>query len=172
MSSGEKITILKDHPKAEDYRMLIENAWKDLHHSRLQEWSSLGVVTGVHLVAIQIVRYSEELRVLIPSRNLPAIAFAISILFALIGAAITCRHRKIMSTKMNWIWDSEIKLGLMKTEKNNYGIIEAKNVNIQRAMSTDRFMLPRIASVSFFILVFYVIFVLIDLIIIVGLLSG
>jgi len=168
MTSGEKILILDKHPKAEDYRMLVENSWKDLHHSRLQEWSSLGVVTGVHLVAIQIVRYSDKIRDLIPGIYLLSIAFAIGILFALIGAAITCRHRKIMSTKMNWILDAESKLGLMKTEKNVWGIIEDKQVDIQEAMSNDRYMVPRVGSVSFFILVFYAIFVLFDIIIIIA----
>jgi hypothetical protein len=170
MSSAEEIKILKDHPAAEDYRMLIENAWKDLHHSRLQEWSSLGVVTGFHLVAIQIVRSSEELKILISGQYLSATAFVIGILFALIGAAITCRHRKIMGTKMNWIWDAEKKLGLMWTKQNIWGIIDPKDVNIQLANHKRRFIRPKFGSVSNFILMFYVIFVIVDITIIADLL--
>ena len=180
MSSAEEMEILKDHPEGEDYRMLIENAWKDLHHSRLQEWSSLVVVAGVHLAAIQIVRYSDELKNLISVQYLSTTAFAIGTFFALIGAAITCRHRKIMSTKMSWIKDAEKKLGLMKPEQNNdaeekldlmkpeqnnYGIINPKDVKVPSIR-------PRFGSVSFFILMFYVIFVIVDMVIISGLFKG
>ena len=172
MASDEDRIILENHPDAEDYRMLIENAWKDLHHSRLQEWSSLVVVTGVHWAAIQILEYSNEIDKLnlFSIRHVLATAFAIGTLFALFGAAITCRHRKIMSTKMKWITDSEFKLGLMKDDKqdekqNEKGIIISKDVKIPS-------LWPQVGSVSFFILVFYGILVIVDMFIIAGLLKG
>ncbi len=35
--------------RKEDYRLIIEREWADIHHSRVQEWTCLGVVTGTHL---------------------------------------------------------------------------------------------------------------------------
>ncbi|MEE4599981.1 MAG: hypothetical protein V2J65_01765 [Desulfobacteraceae bacterium] len=111
--------------------------------------------------------YSEELKILISGQYLTTTAFAIGTLFALIGAAITCRHRKIMSTKINWIFDAEIKLGLIKTEQNKYGIINPEDVKIPIPN-----IWPRFGSVSFFILVFYALFIIVDIFIIAGFLEG
>jgi len=42
----------------ENYRLLIEREWADLHHSRVQEWTALGVVAGAHLGLIQLASFA------------------------------------------------------------------------------------------------------------------
>jgi hypothetical protein len=37
----------------------LQNEWADLHHSRVQEWTALGVVAGVHLGLAQAVSFAE-----------------------------------------------------------------------------------------------------------------
>ena len=84
-------------PLPEDYRVLIEREWVDLHHSRVQEWTALGVVTGAHLGLIQLVNLVSD-----ASGPVPIVAgfsgfFAAA--FSILGALMTCRHRQLMKVK-------------------------------------------------------------------------
>jgi hypothetical protein len=105
-------------PKREDYRMVISDAWKDMHHSRVQEWSSLGVVSAMHVAIIQLLNFISKNNTG-GNQNLTSYSYIIffagiiGIFFALIGIGLTYRHRKILITKLNWITIAQYKLGLM-----------------------------------------------------------
>lgn len=101
----------------------IQNEWADLHHSRVQEWTALGLVAGVHLGLAQAVSFAEGKH---PSLSLGPLVVAAAMLggaFAVLGTLITLRHRHLMKVKLNWIYQAEEKLGLIMNEHNPGGII-------------------------------------------------
>jgi hypothetical protein len=108
----------------ENYKLLIETEWKDVHHSRIQEWSALGVIAAAHIGLIQLLNFIHSL---IKTGNLyPYLVFVcclIALLFCVIGILMTCRHRRLMWIKLNWIFEAEEKLRLIKTQDNPNGII-------------------------------------------------
>ena len=97
--------------------------WADLHHSRLQEWTALGVVAGVHLGLAQVVNLAVGKYPLLTLSGLTVGAATIGAAFAFLGILITFRHRHLMKVKLNWIFQAEEKLGLIKDEGNPDGII-------------------------------------------------
>ena len=105
----------------------IQNEWADLHHSRLQEWTALGVVAGIHLGLAQAVNVVDGKH---PSVTLGSLVLAAAMLggaFAILGILIILRHRHLMRVKLNWIYQAEEKLGLIKDEQNPNGIIPIKD---------------------------------------------
>lgn len=57
-------------PNPEDYRLIVEREWADIHHSRIQEWAVLGIVTGAHLGLIQLAKIVKEASVSISTPKL------------------------------------------------------------------------------------------------------
>lgn len=106
----------EERPSPETLRSFITNEWADLHHSRVQEWTALGIVAGVHVVALQFASFLIEKHAAIPPRTLLPVASAIAAAFAVFGILITCRHRRVMNVKLNWIFQAEDKLGLIYDE--------------------------------------------------------
>ena len=107
-----------------DYRLLIETEWKDIHHSRIQEWSALGIIAAIHLGLIQLLKFISDPQISGVLNEIPTlICCFIATLFAVIGVLMVCRHRRLMWIKLNWIYEAEEKLGLIKTEENQDGII-------------------------------------------------
>ena len=109
----------------DNYRFIIEDAWRDIHHSRNQDWTALGVVFAAHF---GILKFVEFLNRKIPSsqidNDLYIIGGAIGFVLAFIGALVAFRHRSLLKLKMKWITSAEIKLGLLKTDENPDGIID------------------------------------------------
>lgn len=109
---------------AENYRFFIENEWKDIHHSRIQEWSALGLISGIHIGLIQLLKLINETDFF---KNLidflTPICCIIALVFSVIGILMVCRHRRLMWIKLNWIFEAEEKLGLIKDSENPDGII-------------------------------------------------
>ena len=152
----------------ENYKFLIENEWKDIHHSRVQEWSALGVITATHIGLVQIV---EQLNAIEKIVNIFPYLLTISCLlgftFCILGILMTCRHRNLMWIKLNWIFEAEEKLGLIKSNENIDGIIPkdfkmGKNIN-KKELVWNKLMWPRFLSTSWLIIFFYMILALIDL---------
>jgi hypothetical protein len=111
-------------PERQDYRLLIETEWKDIHHSRIQEWSALGIITAAQLGLIQLLKFIYDSQITSSLIEIfTPICCIIAILFSIIGILMVCRHRRLMWIKLNWIYESEQKLGLIKTEGNQHGII-------------------------------------------------
>ena len=150
-------------PTPDDYRLIVEREWADLHHSRIQEWTALGVVTGAHLGLIQLVKLAKEASISISTPNLVVFASIIGALFSILGALMTCRHRQLMKVKLGWIYEAEVHLGLIKTPGNeNEGIIpEAAKMKIPLEWKSLSF--PRILSTSGIILCFYLTLLAIDI---------
>lgn len=148
--------------KREALLTLMKTEWADIHHSRVQEWSALGVVTGAHIVVTQIPKSMTETGATL-SPSLAAIASCLlGIAFAVIGALVTCRHRRLMQIKLNWIYDAELKLGLVKTADNPNGVIpqvaQIPSTAVWRGLAWPRFL-----STSGLILTFYILFLALDL---------
>ena len=107
------------------YQSFIQNEWADIHHSRMQEWSALGAVTGVHLALTQIPKVLKEISIPIEPLTIWIITPFFGLLFAVVGILVTCRHRRLMFIKLNWIYQAEEKIGLIKCAENPAGIIPA-----------------------------------------------
>jgi hypothetical protein len=139
----------------------LDNEWRDIHHSRIQEWSSLGVVAAAHAALTQVPKFLEDSTISLSPTTVVLIASAIAAAFAIVGALVTCRHRRLMVFKLRWIFDAQNKLGLVKTENSPSGVIPAsaqmKEVPVWRGLS-----LPEPLSTSGLILLFYALFALID----------
>ena len=111
-------------PSEESYRFLIENEWRDIHHSRIQEWSALGLIAAAHAGLFAFVdKIKSEPATYLYHINLIYVCSIIDISFALLGLILVCRHRRLMWLKLNWIFDANDKLGLIKKSANPNGII-------------------------------------------------
>ena len=148
--------------KAEDYRLLIEQEWADLHHSRLQEWTALGIVTGAHLGLIQLAKFAIDIKVQISIGVIVTTASAIGAILSILGTLMTCRHRQLMRIKLGWIYDAEFRLGLIKSETNPDGVIPESAIMLN-PMEWRGLSLPRLLSTSGLILCFYTVFLFLDI---------
>jgi hypothetical protein len=181
----QKILSLNDFlrkefdPGPDDYRMVMDHAWRDIHHSKLQEWSSFGVITATHVGIAQLLNLFKSnpgsMSVVI------VIAALIGIVFAVIGTGITHRHRKLVVTKMSWITMAQYKLGLMidishqfSDEVNDKGVIlldqpmidnlrlYENEVNRSTRPGKDRYKLVRRRSTSSLMFAYYLLLILLD----------
>ncbi len=152
--------------KPESYRLLIEREWADLHHSRVQEWTALGVVAGAHLGLIQLASFAINERVQIDPQIIVHIAGVFGTILSIIGALMTCRHRRLMQVKLGWIYQAELNLGLIKTDENSNGIIPS-STEMQSKVEWGGLSLPRLLSTSGLILCFYAMFFYIDIAVII-----
>jgi hypothetical protein len=150
-------------PNTEDYRLIIEREWADLHHSRIQEWTALGVVTGVHLGLIQLAKIVKEASVSVSTPKLIIFASIIGAFFSILGALMTCRHRQLMKVKLGWIYEAEKHLGLIKTEENEKEGIIPEEAKMKAPLKWKSLAFPRILSTSGLILCFYLTLLIIDI---------
>ena len=152
MSYGKK-------PSPDSYRLLIEQEWGDIHHSRVQEWTALGVVTGAHVGILQLFTFLAKEN---PNVSFPSVAVSGGILaaaFAVLGLLMTLRHRQLMSVKLGWIYSAEEFLGLIKTEENPHGVIP-KSAEMNAPVQWNGLGIPRIFSTSWLLSCFYILFLL------------
>ena len=171
--------------KESDYRLLIETEWKDIHHSRIQEWSALGIIAGTHLGLFQLMKFIADIQSNWLTFISSVILCIIAILFAVIGILMVCRHRRLMWIKLNWIYEAEEKLGLIKTVENQNGIIpndykmkkyskkynrileNEKNKQLQMSKDNNKaiwnkLMWPRKLSTSWLMAMIYILLGIID----------
>ena len=145
----------KQKPSSEDYRFLIEMEWGDIHHSRVQEWSALGLIAGAHVGIISLLESVKELPENIPPLTLVIFTSITGIIFNIIGILLTMRHRRLMIIKLRWIYESEYKLGLIKNESNEGGIIPDQELDLKKSRNWRGLTFPRLLSTSGLIVVFY-----------------
>jgi hypothetical protein len=157
---------MTEKPRPEDYKLLIEREWADLHHSRVQEWTALGVVMGTHLGLIQLVKFAIDAGVPVQTSTLIGGASVIGAVFALLGALMTCRHRQLMKIKLGWIYEAEHNLGLIKTEANSGGVIPER-AKMSVPVEWRGLALPRLLSTGGLMLCFYVLLLAIDTLVLV-----
>ena len=141
-------------PTPEDYRLLIEREWADLHHSRIQEWTALGVVTGAHIGLIQLVKFATDASVNVELSTLAVLAGLLAVIFCVLGALMTCRHRQLMRVKLGWIYQAENHLGLIQTTANPKGVIP-ENALMVKQLEWRALAIPRLLATSGVILSFY-----------------
>lgn len=92
-----------NHSTAIEY---IKVQWADIHHSRLQDWSALGVIAGV-LYAISNIQSTG-----------PRIFLSLlGLISALIGASIAWQHYQIFKDKMTVIGKMERRLGIQYPQR-------------------------------------------------------
>jgi hypothetical protein len=152
----------------EDYRLLIEIQWKDIHHSRIQEWSALGIISAAHIGLIQFLKFISEYSV---SKNIMSflipVTCIIAVIFSVLGVLMVCRHRNLMTVKLKWISQAEEKLGLTRSTANLDGILpEETRINKKNKNSFMKLWAklewPRILSTSWLMSMIYITFGLID----------
>lgn len=148
-------------PERADYREFLEREWTDLHHSRVQEWTALGVVTGAHLGLLQLVLLVRDFSLPVSLFLIVAGAAALGILFATLGILMTLRHRRLMAIKIRWIYRAEDALGLVEGEQSPGGIVP-RNPAFDEPVRWAGLMLPRFLSTSWLILSFYLLLWLLD----------
>lgn len=95
---------IKVKPTKEDFRAWLQIQWQDIHHSRSQEWQCLQIVTFIFLGLMGLSTLQE-----IRQRSF---YYAMAAIFtALLGFAITWRHRNLFNERMTMVNRIE-KLGL------------------------------------------------------------
>ncbi len=151
-----------DHPSPEAYHVFIGAEWRDLHHSRLQEWSALGVVVGAHFAIFQVVKVVREIAPEIGVEVSVLVGAIVAGLFAVFGGLITMRHRHLMRVKLYWIFQAEDRLGLVKDDRNPRGVFPREDAP-QEPGSWKSLSWPRPLSTSGLILFFYVLLLVLDL---------
>ncbi len=150
-------------PEPEILVSFIQNEWSDVHHSRIQEWTALGVVAGVHLGLAQAANLLLDKHPSFPHGRLIVGVAIIGAAFAILGALITFRHRHLMRVKLNWIFQAEEKLDLIKDEANPHGIIPREDSpTTQRPW--EGLSAPRLLSTGGLIVGFYGLLIIIDLV--------
>jgi len=149
-------------PEPEDYRLVIERAWADIHHSRIQEWTALGVVTGSHIGILQLIKTLRESSSDLSFPLIGIIGACTAGLFAIFGALMTLRHRHLMRIKLRWIYSAEEKLGLILNQENEMGVIPA-NAKMETPLGWRGLAIPRVLSTSFLILCFYILLLILDI---------
>jgi hypothetical protein len=160
--SAKKKKSKENIPEAADYRLMIQSEWADIHHSRGQEWTALGVVTGAHLGILQLLIFVRDLNVPIPFQFLAMIGSAMALVFSVLGILMTCRHRRLMYIKIDWIARAEDALGLLQTKRNPAGIIPPPPSMEKPSPAWRGLMLPRFLSTSWLILCIYLMLGLLD----------
>jgi len=155
--------MTEERPSPETLRTFIVTEWADLHHSRVQEWTALGIVAGVHVVAIQIVSFLIDKRALAAPHMLVLLASVIAAGFAAFGILITCRHRHLMKVKLHWIFLAEEKLGLIHDDTHP-GIIPRADAPT-RSYGWEGVAVPRLLSTSGLIIGFYALLIIVDVIV-------
>ena len=166
MNPSKNYSVAPRRTCEEDYRLLIEREWADLHHSRVQEWTSLGVVAGTHLGLIQLSSFAIKENIGLSPGGIVAISGFFGMVFSIIGALMTCRHRQLMQIKLGWIYQAESYLNLIKTDQTPGGIIPDSK-KMKSEFKWQGLSIPRFLSTSGFILYFYVMFFLVDISVIV-----
>ena len=152
-------------PTREDYRFLIDAEWKDIHHSRMQEWTALGIVAGAQVGIITLLNSLKAPVAGVSLATLVLFTTITGILFSLIGVFLTMRHRQLMIIKIGWILKAETKLGLIFNKKNPEGIIPHQELDIKKKKNWRGLALPRLLSTSGLIMLVYCSFILLDILI-------
>jgi hypothetical protein len=103
----------------ESTRHFIDYTWKDIHHSRLQNWTGITVVTAFHIGILKII---DLLRVNNHLMCINRILLGFGAAFCLIGFLITRIHQQQLYKKLDWIINAEKSLKTIRfvndTEKN------------------------------------------------------
>jgi hypothetical protein len=148
----------------ENLRFFIGSEWKDIHHSRIQEWSALGIIAAAHIGLIQILKIIGD----IPDTRLLILYLIpfftlLALLFCLLGIIMVCRHRTLMTIKLNWIYEAEYKLGLIKTKEQPDGIIP-EIARMKNHSKWNNLTWPRKFSTSWIMAMIYLVFGILDFI--------
>lgn len=144
----------KTEVESETYRKFIELEWRDIHHSRVQEWSALGVVTGVHLGIVHLLRLIHDLKPPLPIEFIAVCGCFFCIVFSVLGMLLTCRHQRLMKIKLSWIYQAEKKLHLVKTHDDPKGIIP-ENKKLDDDIEWNGLMWPRYLSTGWLMIHIY-----------------
>jgi hypothetical protein len=151
-------------PERADYRLLIEREWADLHHSRIQEWTALGVVLAAHVAVLQLLSLTQAASVAVPLATRAIIGCILGVMFAVLGALVTCRHRRLMEVKLTWIFRAEDKLGLIRNPDRPGGILPTSAKMVEEEPEWNGITIPpRFLSTSGLIFYLYVCLVILDL---------
>lgn len=156
----------ESRPTSEGLVGFVQNEWADLHHSRVQEWTALGVVAGVHLGLAQVVNLALGKHPFLTLGALAVVSALLGAAFAILGILITVRHRHLMRVKLNWIFQAEEKLGLIKDDDNPDGIIPRED-SPTTAHSWKGLSAPRPLSTGGLMIGLYALLIVIDLLAIV-----
>ena len=113
----------------ETYRFIIDNSWKDIHHSRNQDWTALGVIFGAHIGVFQLIDYFKD-KISLASTNIYYVLGGLfGIFLSCLGLMMARRHKSLMKIKMKWICEAEDRIGLLKNENSPDGVVYPEKYN-------------------------------------------
>lgn len=142
----------------------IQSEWADVHHSRVQEWTALGIVAGIHFGLTQTVGPLKE-HLEFPIETLIVASATVGVVFSLLGILITFRHRHLMRVKLNWIYKAESKLNLIEEKDGDGGIIPIDDAPT-KAYRWKGLAAPRLSSTGGLIVCIYALLIIIDVFVI------
>ena len=96
----------------ESARNFIDYTFRDIHHSRLQNWTGITVVTAFHFGILKISEYLMNNNKY--SCEIKFILFSSGALFCLIGFMITRVHQRQLYEKLQSIKNAEVTLDTYK----------------------------------------------------------
>ncbi|MDX2440183.1 MAG: hypothetical protein QNK40_06480 [Desulfobacterales bacterium] len=117
------------HPVSDaNYRLVVQDSWKDIHHSRNQDWTALGAILAAQFGVFKIIEtFSEKGERLIDQPKIYLVACLAGIVLSYAGLCVTRRHKSLSKIKLDWITEAENRLGVLKSTRNPMGIIEKQD---------------------------------------------
>ena len=100
----------EEQPSEESIHHFLDYTWKDIHHSRLQNWTCITVVTVFHIGILKILEFNFSKNIIDPLfLKLLLIAGA---LYCLVGYLIVMKHQFQLWGRLKWIRKAQHKLSL------------------------------------------------------------
>ena len=159
-NTGEK--IFPGEPSQETLKHYIDYTWKDIHHSRLQNWTGITVVTAFHIGIFKVVEFLYENSFLNTKSKI--VIFSFGALFCAIGYLITFLHQKQMYERLGRIKRAEQMLGTEtlkhKLEKQNN---EPQQENSSFAGKMKKFLKRNFCTVGALMGYFFFLLLILDI---------
>jgi hypothetical protein len=142
-------------PSPESLYKFLDYTWKDIHHSRLQNWTGITVVSAFHFGIFKSIEYLLNKNLF--SQNIKITMFIFGALFCLLGFLITRKHQSQLYDKLDWIRESEKKL---KIDKINYNSNKVSNHELK---GIRNFFRCNFWTVGAFLSYFYLLLLILDI---------
>lgn len=119
-------------PTDESTRHYIEYTWKDIHHSRLQNWTAITVVTAFHIGILKIIEFYMNDQ---PRIDLFILMLTFGALFCLVGFLITRKHQNQLYKGLKSIRMAQIQLGT-NSFRNDRSKSEQKKLDNEKSLKS------------------------------------
>lgn len=103
--------LYSDEPTPQTLYHFIEYTWKDIHHSRLQNWTGITIVTAFHIGILKATEFLFNKQLF--NMSIKINLFIFGAFFCLIGFLITYKHQKQMYKRLKWNKNAETMLNII-----------------------------------------------------------